>query len=270
VLTFNSHYARFLQHGSDKIDVCCLDLTGNSTSTGISFMGLSDWHGSFIGQLQNMINYWSDMPIFHNDASYSQFMTNCTLGKGECNKQIMMAWESTPVAPGNYGIRFGSGRGKYLAGPSGLQHALLSQGISAQMIKLVKNNFTSSNIAGESLKCVVAMFSTDSKLKNKIPDNRCINLEEGLALISQATNLSQKFHPILRNEQSEVPECSKAGTCTFTGIKDPDLGEFKSDTPNRWAQICDFYSVDFTKRLGDIQGQCNAEKGCPQSRGGAD
>lgn len=257
---------KLLQHGSDSKDVCCVDLTGNSTTSGASYMGLADWaQGSFVGELKSGVNYWSDMPNVHSDALYAAFMTTCTLtsDRGACNKQIMTTWQGSPLPAGKFGVRFGTGRGKYLSGPSGLQHALLTQGASPQLKNLVSADFLSSVPSQESFTCVVPGFPAGSKLNNKIPDSKCVNLEEGVAIVAQTQQLNQALHPIYSNEKGEVPECSQLGTCTFQGINDPVIGQYSSDTPNRWAQMCDFYTVDFAKILNDLEKQCNAERGCP-------
>jgi len=279
-------------------DVCCLDLTGNrsallkciredgspstepaclallmgSNNPNPSSDGLSEWQqGKFEGSLVSGENYWSDIPELHNPAAYSTYMTTClqdpSMTRGVCNMQIMTAWAGIRQA-GRYGVRFGSGKGQILSVLE-VPHLLLMQSTmpgQTQLPLLVLRDLLNTFPNQSSFQCFKPEFN--SAMNSKYSRNTCINIEEGMAVLSKAENVSANVHPISAGEKSEIPECIQRETCTFTGIKDDVLGEFQADTHGRWAQICNFYTSNLAQTLALMQAKCRAEFGtnvCPKA-----
>jgi hypothetical protein len=257
---------KLIQHGYGTADVCCVDLTGRISynSTYFSYLGLENWReGRFLGELRMGKNYWTDMPLSHNDTIYDQNILTCTgsgVTKGECNKKLMNEWQNVAVPAGMYGVRYGSGKGKHLTERL-LSHVLLGRGIPSQTTILISSGFRQSVPMEESFTCTKPVYTTDSA--TKLPDNKCINMQEGLAILAQTAKFPTYIHPT--DESSPVPECSAKETCSFTGIDHSLIGSFRADTHGRWAQVCDFYLIDFAKQISSIQDECQVEKNnCPQ------
>ena len=254
---------KLIQHGYGTEDVCCVDLTGivSYNSTYISHHGLENWReGSFLGELRLGKNYWTDMPQNHNDLIYDQYMTNCTgsgNGRGLCNQNLMTEWQNVALPAGAYGVRYGSGKGKHLTEWL-LSHALLGRGIPSQTNRMITSGFRQLMPGAESFTCTKPNYPADTA--KKLPDNKCINIQEGLAILAQTATFSSSIHP--SDESRPVPECSAQQNCNFFGIDHPQIGSFQADTHGRWAQVCDFYLVDFTTRISDFQEECDAEKQC--------
>jgi len=247
---------------SSPLDPCCLDLTGIDPFLNVSYQGLAAWKTSgFAGSLRAGVNYWSDMPEAHNDTAYNWTFQACTaLGGtvGACNAEVMSAWEAVAVPAGRFGVRFGTGRGKFLAGPLGLGGLVFSQGTTAQFRGKMMADF--SLHAEESFWCVAPAFAAGSTSALRLSDDKCVNLEEALATLAQAERFPTTLHPIYEQELATVPDCTANGTCTFKGISDPVIGTFYADTPGRWAQMCDFYTTGMPAALAQLQQQCDAEK----------
>jgi hypothetical protein len=256
---------KLIQHGYGTVDACCVDLTGIASynSTFVSHLGLENWNESmFVGDLRLGKNYWTDMPLSYNDSIYDQFMLNCTgsgHGKGPCNQRLMAKWQSAPVPTGSHGVRFGSGKGKHLTERL-LSHALLGRGIPSQTNRMITNDFRQSMPGAETFTCTRPIYPAESA--KKLPDDRCINMQEGLAILAQTANFLNSIHPT--DESSPIPECSAQESCKFSGIDHPVIGTFQADTHGRWAQVCDFYLVDFTERISSFHDECNAERTCPR------
>ena len=261
---------RLIQHGAGSdADLCCLDLTGNTHSAS-SPGSIGSWQsGKFTGSLKFGTNYWSDTPSLHNDTAYTKFMTTCkkTNSVGQCNLAIMNLWLSYPIPTGNYGLRFGSGSGQYFASME-LSHAVgeFASTLSSQLKSLATTEFNNMVAAGESFQCVAPVYASEAAAR--LPENQCINLEEGLGILAQASNFSYQLHPITTYEMSYVPNCTWQHTCTFNGINDPIVGTFYADSAGRWPQMCDYFTNTIATRLRAFQSSCTAEANCSQGGSG--
>ena len=201
------------------------------------------------------------MPDVHNDTIYELLMKSCANTVGSCNLEIITRWKNIPVRPGKFGLRLSTGRGKHLNGPAALHRAFyrLANGFVNNVWDDDSGSATRTN---SSFQCFAPGFTGSSRLSSKLPPDTCISLEEGLAILAQEAKLPLHIHPIYTLERGEVPGCSYNNSCRFEGINDSILGEFVSDGPGRWPQICDYYTLDFQNQITGFQLKCCQEKGC--------
>ena len=70
---------------------------------------------------------------------------------------------------------------------------------------------------------------------------KCINLQEGLAIIAKYERFSEALHP--RTEPEDIPECSAAGRCQQRSAMVRGEERFLRGG-GRWAQVCDLFLSD--------------------------
>ncbi len=191
--------------------------------------------GRFSGWLAFGKNYWSADPR-HNDTAYKDQMAACLNAsamipeprrKGVCNTRIAGTWMSE-------GAKFGMGKGKlmakgvvsFLGQPDAVVKSLDQVIFDAQDTGDTNPN-TNAPYTGkmERFRCVLPKYTEAVSKKTGFSDaSTCINMQEGLTIISKYTKMPQTVHPNPEPEK-DIPECKAAGDCKFSGTENGPTGK---------------------------------------------
>lgn len=251
---------------------CCVDLTDDGSEEGDDERNRGLGSREFVGRLAAGVNFWSGAPLTHNDEVYNQTFSECLQSfaatsepllaqTAACNAKIVAAWRRD-------GVMIGSGRGRRslialinkLLG--GLQNdpliaSLAGASATAQGLREVAGFLARALASQTGMRCVLPRVSNVTEAHMRAGDfalgvdtptlastgggEKCLNLQEGLAIIAKYERFSEALHP--PTEPKDIPECSAAGQCQQRSAMVRGEERFLRGG-GRWAQVCDLFLSD--------------------------